>query len=105
MRADFARTPPSFIRRGDGPDALHEPEPGRLAHGCRARAGVELSTGIRDVTVHGVLGENELGGDLSIGQPVGDETQDFELARGDDPTTSGHAEVAQRALRGSSLVA
>ena len=47
-----------------------------------AVAEVELLEDVRDVRLHGRLADEELLPDLGVGEAVGDQAQDLELARG-----------------------
>ena len=51
--------------------------------GLGAARGSELGEGAGAVSLHGVLGDEELSGDLAIAEATGDEVEDFELAGGD----------------------
>jgi hypothetical protein len=52
-------------------------------HGLGAARSSELVEGARAVGLYGVLGDEELSGDLAIAEAAGDEGEDFELAGGD----------------------
>ena len=49
--------------------------------GLRARADVELGEDARDVHARGLLGHEQLGADLAVGRPAGDEVEDLAFAR------------------------
>ena len=49
--------------------------------GLHSIAQVELHEDMRDVGFDGCLADEERGGDLGVGEPAGDESQHFELAR------------------------
>ena len=52
-------------------------------HGLRAARGSELVEGAGAMGLYGVLGDEELSGDLAIAEAAGDEGEDLELAGGD----------------------
>ena len=61
--------------------ALQQPEAGGLRDRGRARRHVELRRGVGDVTVDGVLADEEPLGDRLVAEAVGDQPEDLDLAR------------------------
>src|SRR5437763_16393026 len=60
-------------------------EPGQLRGGLLARAHVELGQDRRDVVGNGLRGDVQARGDLGVGQPVREQLEDLDLARGQLP--------------------
>src|SRR5437879_5130483 len=52
-------------------------------HGLGAARGSEFVEGAGAVGLYGVLGDEQLSGDLAVAEAAGDEGEDFELAGGD----------------------
>src|ERR1039458_8601859 len=63
--------------------------------GGRARAGPEFRVNPVDVILDGLLGEDQLAGDLAVGVPFRDESHDLRLARG-KPEQIGRASCRER---------
>src|SRR6516225_3977204 len=68
------------------------------AHAVRGRSGRstvrggQLSEDVRDVDARGLVADHEPFGDLAVGETLGEESEDFELARGE-------VELAERRVR------
>ena len=71
-------------RRSAGPPALRVEEPGLVGehHGLHTVAEAELLEDVGDVRLHRGLADVELGADLRVGQPAGDQAEHLHLALG-----------------------
>src|SRR4051794_37324879 len=84
-RRAWARVSDRVVTAGPLPPPAGSDEP--LAHGVHrrlhARVHLELVEDVADVVAHGVLGDEQLGGDLAVEPAAGHEPQDAELAIGE----------------------
>ena len=76
-----AAGPVPAIRLPGGGSRFDEPALVGEDDGLDAVAQVELGEDAGDVRLHRRLADEQLGGDLGVGQPAGEQPQDLELAR------------------------
>src|SRR3954468_25062312 len=94
LNAPWIRSPPGGEPREGprpGPTRPTPPAPGLprrgsarapVGEGGGPRADAELGVDAPDVILHGLLGQEQVSGDLPVGLAVRDERHDFRLARG-----------------------
>ena len=90
-RAELAPPPPGEARRAASYRGGSWPSPGCTSadlvgqdHGLHPVAQAELGEDVADVGLHGRLADDELGGDLAVGQPARHQLEHVALARRQD---------------------
>jgi len=71
-----------------------------LADDFGAGVGAELGQDVGDVGLHGVAGQEQLGGDVGVGPPVGDQGGDLDLGGGERVPALGDPGPAARSSPG-----
>src|SRR5215212_4109735 len=69
---------PAMAESGDR--SSEKTEPDGFGDRCGAGSAPELVPDVRHVTVHGVMADRDVFGDLAVAQPPGDEREDLALA-------------------------